>query len=106
MSERVVIVGYRPHPGKESELLALSKNHWDTLNAQGLVSERTPVILQAANGTIVEIFGWKSGEAMESAHSNAVVLNMWNDYSKVCDYIPVGELDELKQLFSEFKPVN
>ena len=106
MSERVVIVGYKPLPGKELELVELSKRHWETLNAENLVSQRKPIIMQSANGTVVEVFGWKSKEAMESAHSNPVVLDMWGKYSKVCEYIPAGELEELKELFSEFSPVN
>lgn len=106
MSERIVIVGYKPHSGKESELLTLCESHWDILNAENLVSQRRPIIVQAANGTVIEIFGWKSKEAMTSAHSDPNVLAMWNDYSKVCDYVPVNDLEEFKQLFAEFKPIN
>ena len=106
MSERIVIVGYRPHPGKEPEFLTLCESHWDTLNAENLVSQRRPIIVQAANGLVIEIFGWKSKEAMASAHSNPNVLAMWNNYSEVCDYAPVGDLEEFKQLFAEFKPIN
>lgn len=106
MSERVVIVGYKPLPGKESELIVLSKSHWNTLNAEGLVSDRKPIIVQSSTGIVVEIFGWASKEAMASAHSNATVLDLWNQYAKVAEYIPVGEVDEMKKLFSEFTPIN
>jgi hypothetical protein len=30
---------------------------------------------------------------------------MWEEYGKVCDYVPVGQVPEASQLFSEFTPV-
>jgi hypothetical protein len=104
--ERIVIVGYKPIPGKESELESLMKSHWDILNKEGLVSSRKSIICKAKNGTIIEIFGWKSKEAIESAHSNATVQRMWAEYSKVCEYIPIGVIEESQSMFSEFSPVD
>lgn len=103
--ERIVIVAYKPLPGKADELLELIQGHWKTLDSQGLVSSRKSVVMRAEDETIIEVFGWKSKESMESAHSNPVVQKMWNDYSKVCQYIPVGEVEESTKLFSEFTPI-
>jgi hypothetical protein len=33
------------------------------------------------------------------------VLELWQRYAAVCDYVPVGTLEEAGQLFSEFTPV-
>ena len=104
--ERIVIVGYKPLRGKQAELKELMKTHWQILDRENLVSKRVPIIMQSVNGTIIEIFGWKSQEAMELAHSNPVVQKMWNEYSKVCQYVPIGDLDESTNLFSEFAPIN
>lgn len=103
--ERIVIVAYKPFLDKESELEKLIETHWDILNNEGLVSNRKSIIMKAKNGTIIEIFGWQSKDAMESAHSNETVQNMWAEYSKVCEYIPISEVQESQQLFSEFTPV-
>ena len=103
--ERIVIVGYRPFPGKESELEELMKNHWGILNEEGLVSDRKPILCKSKDGTIIEVFGWKSKDAIQSAHSNESVQRMWAEYAKVCEYIPVGDIEEGKNLFSEFSPV-
>lgn len=75
--ERVVIVAYKPFPGKEAELDELIKTHVAILSSEGLASEREPTLLKAKDGTLVEIFGWKSKQAIEDAHSNVAVQKMW-----------------------------
>ena len=103
--ERIVMVGYRPIKGKEKELEELSKTHWKELFDLGLVTKRLPVLMKAGDGTIIEIFGWKSKDAMKEAHSNDAVLNIWKKYAQVCEYVPVGSLTESQNLFSEFSPL-
>ena len=102
-TERIVIVGYRPLPGKEAALRVLMKNHVATLRSEGLASDREPVLMQGSDGTIIEVFGWKSKEAIEAAHSNATVQKMWGEYAEVCEYIPIANIQEASSLFSEFK---
>ncbi len=104
--ERIVIVGYRPFPGKNTELKELMKTHLQVLRKENLVTDRQSVIMEAKDGTIIEVFGWKSKEAMNAAHTNQEVLKIWNAYEKVCEYIPISELPECQELFSEFSPVN
>lgn len=104
--ERIVIVGYKPLPGKESALITLAKAHWETLNAEGLVSQRQPVLVQSSDGTVIEVFGWKSKEAMDSAHSNPAVQEMWGQYAEVCEYTPLEKMEEFKSLFAEFTPIS
>jgi hypothetical protein len=62
--------------------------------------------MEAADGTIVEVFEWLSDEALRQAHTNLEVQKMWGEYAEVCDYIPVGNLTEAANLFSGFKPLN
>jgi hypothetical protein len=101
----IVIACYRPKPGSEAALKELMRTHVQRLAAEGLVSERTPVLMQATDGTFVEVFEWKSEEAVQAAHTNPAVLKMWEEYEAVSDYIPVGDVPEAGELFSGFKPV-
>lgn len=103
---RIVIVAYKPKPGKERELEQLIKTHIPTLRSEGLVTDRESIIMRAEDGTILEVFEWKSKEAIESAHANATVQEMWEKYSSVCEYIPVAQTKEASQLFSEFTPLD
>ena len=102
----VVIACYKPKPGGEAGLLEEAKTHLPILREQGLVTDRESIVAQAADGTIVEVFEWKSQEAIDAAHENPVVLEMWGRYDKVCTYIPIGEITEAAQLFSPFTPLD
>jgi hypothetical protein len=103
-SGRIVIVAYKPHPGKLEDLRTLLKSHIAILDGEGLVTKRKPVIAEAMDGTMVEVFEWKSSEAIDLAHSNPRVQKLWEQFSGVCDYIPLSQIDEAKNLFSEFSP--
>ena len=52
--------------------------HVPRLRAEELPTDREPVIMQAADGTIVE-----------------VLAQMRVEYSRVCDYVPIAETGEL-----------
>lgn len=99
---RTVIVGYKPKPGKEAALKELMKTHLPRLKQEGLVRDKESYIMEAGDGTIVEVFEWLSDEAIQRAHTNPAVLQMWGEYAEVCDYIPVGNLVEAGNLFSGF----
>ncbi|WP_259065523.1 hypothetical protein HDF24_02005 [Mucilaginibacter sp. X4EP1] len=103
---RIVIVAYKPKPGKAEALKALTKTHVPRLKKEGLVTNREPVIAETADGTIVEVFEWLSEEAIQKAHSNAVVLQMWSEYAEVCEYVPLHTLNEAYKMFADFSPVN
>ncbi|MFL9482272.1 hypothetical protein ACI6Q2_05790 [Chitinophagaceae bacterium LWZ2-11] len=104
MQPRIVIVAYKPKPGKEKGLAALMRTHLPTLQKEGLVTDRPSIIAQAKDGTFIEVFEWKSAEAIEQAHTNAAVNKMWQAYAEVCDYIPTGQVSEFLNVFSEFSP--
>ena len=103
---RVVIACYRPKPGHADALRALVVRHHATLHGLGLVTDRAPIAMQAADGTFVEVFEWRSTEAIEQAHHDPTVLAMWEEYALVCDYVPVAAVDEATRPFSEFTPVD
>ena len=100
--ERIVIACYKPKPGKAEALRKLMETHLSTLRDEGLVTNRESIVMEAADGTIVEVFGWKSKAAIEAAHTNPAVLKMWEAYNAVCDYVPIASVPEAGQLFSEF----
>jgi hypothetical protein len=101
----MVIVGYRPRPGKEARLIELTRTHVPRLREQGLATDRAPYVMRAADGTIVEVFEWTSKEAIASAHTNPVVATMWQEYGEVCDYVPLATLAECDGMFASFEPV-
>ena len=99
---RLVIVAYRPKPGAEANLKALLATHVPRLRELGLVTARTSILMEAADNTFVEVFEWASAEAIDAAHGHPAVQAMWSEFAEVCDYIPIAEVPEATQLFSEF----
>jgi len=98
----MVIACYRPRPGKDAEVLALTKTHLPLLVKEGLAENRPPLIGRAKDGTIVEVFVWKSPEAVKAAHSNKAVGELWAEFGGVADYRMVKDLAEAGDLFAEF----
>lgn len=102
----VVIACYRPKSGKDAELERLTHEHVPILRAEGLVTDRVPIVARSADGTIVEMFEWVSQDAIDGAHENAEVLKLWKRYGEVCDYVKLVDLEEASQMWASFTPVN
>jgi quinol monooxygenase YgiN len=105
MAGIIVIVAYRPKPGREKELLEIVRNRVPTLRREGLVTDRVPVIMRTKDGTIIEVSEWKSHEAIEEAHQNPRVLAMWDKFFAVCDCVPLKEVPESETMFAGFEPL-
>ena len=103
---KFVIVAYRPRPGKDQELLQLTREHLPVLRSQGLATDRPSYVMRSTDGTIIEVFEWKSAEAIAAAHANPVWQAMCERYSEACDYIRLENLSESKNMFAEFDPVD
>lgn len=103
---RIVIVAYKPKPGKVDALKELTKTHVSRLKQEGLVTDREPIIMETADGTIIEVFEWLSTEAIQKAHTNPEVQKMWGEYAAVCDYVPLNSLSEASNMFADFMPLN
>lgn len=105
MAGILVIVAYRPKPGREKELLEIVRNRVPALHKEGLVTDRVPVIMRAKDGTIIEVSEWKSHEAIEEAHKNPRVLAMWDKFFALCDCVPLKEVPEAETMFAGFEPI-
>jgi hypothetical protein len=99
----IVIAAYRPKPGREADLAALARRHTPNLRAWGLATDMPVTLMRAKDGTILEVFEWHTG-AIDKAHSDPRVLEMWGQYAEVCDYIPLNTLAEASDLFATFVP--
>lgn len=103
---RIVIGVYAPKAGKYEELLQLVKGHVPLLRRLELATVRPATVMRSAqDNVILEIFEWKSPEAMEAAHSHPEVLAMWDQFATLSDYRPLASLLETHDLFAEFEPL-
>ena len=101
----IVIVAYKPKPGKDADLLQLTREHVPLLRGEGLATDRPVTACRAKDGTVVEVFEWAPG-AVERAHSNPVVLKLWERYAAACDIVPLASLSEASNMFASFVPLD
>lgn len=101
---RIVIATYRPKAGQAAALADLVKEHVPALRKRGLVTDRKAIAMRAADGTIVEVFEWKSAAAIEAAHTDPVVAEIWGRFFAISDCIPIAEHPAAAQMFPDFEP--
>jgi hypothetical protein len=101
----IAVACYKPRPGCEAALLALVKDHMAPLRAEGLVTDRAPIVMRTADGTIVEVFEWVSKETIAAAHKSPAVLDLWKRFEAVCWYETPANLPEFQNMFSGFEAI-
>ena len=99
---RFVIAAFKPKPGRQEQLLTVVAKHWAVLREQGLVTDRPRYAMQSRDGTVLEVFEWRSSDAIEAAHRNPAVQALWAEFEAACEYSPLAALPESQQLFAEF----
>ena len=102
---RFVIAAYRPKPGQQVALHAVVAEHGRVLREQGLITEQMPQVMQAADGSLIEVFEWQSAQAVAAAHDNPAVQALWARFASACDYVPLNTLAEAQEMFAEFEAV-
>lgn len=100
-----VLVCYRPHPGQETAVLDLVREHLPILRAEGLATAEPAEVWRATDGSLLEGFEWVSTAAAQSAHGNPAVQALWGRFAQVCSYRPLAELTEAQGLFAHFERV-
>ncbi len=99
----LALVAYTPKPGNEQQLAAVVNKHFQVLQTEQLVTDKPAYVMRAGDGTIVEVFEWRSAEAVQQAHSNPAVQALWAEFDTVCSYTPLAHLAEAQEMFAEFE---
>lgn len=103
MSDPVmVLVTYKPKPGKEAELEALVRRHGPTMRATGLLGPegvRTwRVVPRAGEGEgayFVELMQWRDAEASGLAHQTPEVMAVWEPMEAALEELIIAPLAPL-----------
>ncbi len=72
---------FRPGPGMDEALLACLHDHQPVLRGEGLVTERPAYVMRARDGTLLEIFEWRSEAAIDAAYGNPRVGALWERFA-------------------------
>jgi quinol monooxygenase YgiN len=104
LSTLITMALYQPHVGKEEQLNDVLKKHIKTLEAENLITSREPIRAVASDGTVIEIFEWKSEQAKDAAHESPVVMKVWNEIMEIAEIKSLSSLEESKHPFPNFAP--
>ena len=105
MPAEIVTAVYRARPGQEKALAALIEEHTPLLVAQGLATDRKPIVMcSPTDGTFVEVFEWVDGTAAAKAHENAAVSALWQAMAEMADFLTLADLPEASTRFAHFTP--
>ena len=105
MSPELVIATYRPHEGKDKEMLRLIQQHIPTLRKLDLITDRPAILARSKDGTYLEIFEWASKEAATNAHTHPAVAQVWEAMGTIGDFPPLKDIEECGVRFPHFTPV-
>ena len=106
----VVLAVYSVSPKNRKKLLALLPKKRRYFLKAGYVTRRAPLLLQSRKNPelFIDIFEWKSDEAVAKAHKDPKVLAIWGEMGKLCKKIGIGleKLPEAGSAFPHFDPVD
>ncbi len=102
----IVIAAYRPlDKGHRATLRDLVRSHNATLRVEGLITDRPAQLLEAEDGTLLEIYEWNPGAA-KAAHDHPALKKLWKRMEEVAEFVPLISLREAETPFPHFKPVD
>ena len=86
---QTVLCQYRVIAEREGEFRKLLERHWPTLRKLDLVTDEVSVIYRsvddAGRPSFLEIFHWKSGDAVRLAHDHPDVQAVWEPMMPLCE---------------------
>jgi len=103
MKTKMAFAMYKPKEGKSDELAKIIDQHVSTLREYGMVSDRNNYRGQSKAGVIIEVFEWKSDEAIKAVHEHPAVAALWEKMYAVCTFEKMRDLPESDMIFPNFE---
>jgi hypothetical protein len=101
----ISFAAFRPHAGRDADLLEVIGNRLPLLRRLGLATEREHIVVRTSSGIIMEVSEWASEEAVASAHKTPEVLAMWERFDGCSQYVTPNDANEFEKMFPTFQAV-
>lgn len=101
----VGVILYRPHKGKEEELLSHLRAAFPMLRRNGFISDTKVIGLKARDGRILVIFEWASPEAVDLVGEHPEVQEYWMEQDKISTFEKAADLPEFQKTIPVFERV-
>lgn len=102
MSGQISIVACMPKAGKEAELRQVLADRLPLLRELGLATDRPEILMRSEAGALIQVSEWASEAAIDRAHREPRVLELWQRFDACCTFPPLNSLAETAGPFATF----
>lgn len=102
----VGVILYRPHKGKEEELLSHLRAAFPMLRRNGFIAGSKVIGLKSRDGRILVIFEWASAEAIDLVGEHPEVQEYWMEQDKISTFEKAADLPEFQRTVPVFEHVD
>jgi hypothetical protein len=92
MPTRLTLSAYRARPGGDAEVLPHLRAEIATLRERGHITARPAAICRTADGNYLVISEWSTDTAVDDAHADTVITDVWRRKEELLEYLPPAEL--------------
>jgi hypothetical protein len=88
----LALAAYRPRPEREAAFLVLLHEELALLRRRGHVTERRAPVVRAPEGELLVVIEWSTNHAVDDAHADPEVLEVWDRKAELAEYIAPAAL--------------
>jgi uncharacterized protein (DUF1684 family) len=88
----LALAAYRPRPGRENDFLVFLHEELALLRRRGHVTERRAPVVRAPEGELLVVLEWSTDHAVDDAHADPEVLEVWDRKAELVEYIAPAAL--------------
>jgi hypothetical protein len=99
---RLSLSAYRPRPGRRDDLLPHLRAEIAALRERGHITARPAPICGTPGGAYLVIAGWATETAVDDAHQDDVILEIWRRKEQLVEYIAPADLDRSDVPFASY----
>ena len=88
----LALAAYRPRSEREDDFLVFLHEELALLRRRGHVTERRAPVVRAPKGELLVILEWSTDHAVDDAHADPDVLEVWDRKAELAEYIAPAAL--------------
>ena len=81
----LALAAYRPRPEREDDFLVFLHEELALLRRRGHVTERRAPVVRAPKGELLVVLEWSSDHAVDDAHADPDVLEIWDRKAELAE---------------------
>jgi quinol monooxygenase YgiN len=102
VASRITLSSYRARDGHADEVLPHLRDEIAALRARGHITSRRAAICRTASGEFLVVSEWSTERAVDDAHEDEAILEIWRRKEQLVEYLAPGELAGSDVPFASF----